>query len=526
VRSLVRVTRIDKPEAMLVAPEQAFFLRENLKLRLLNARLALLSRQFDIAQSDLRDAQSALDRYFDRSSRRVVLATELVRQVAGAGAPGQRAAARRHAGGHCRRRGRALSAAAADAAGAMRSIIWLVLLFVVAVVAATTLGSNDGLVTIYWAGWRTDLSLNLFVLLLLGACLLLFSAAQAIRSLLTLPERASEWRALRRERAAQAALREALPSTLAPAMAVPTRPRSGRWRMQRDSPVLQADGEFSVLARCWPPAACTACRTASGATRPAPGCSKSGRSGEHGVDDAARLLAPNGRWKTAMHRARWRCWPLPPAWRAARRPAPEAAGQPHGAPAAGSAAHGAPAGQAPGVFAAGGAGLLRSLAGETLDARTTCSSCSACGASSNPPTGVTRRWRRAPRCARCSWTRPTTRACGCAPSGTAWSNCARRPRAVALALLDARAGIGVDWLPRLECRAGLRPRSAVVAAVGMVYAERQLWGKARRLLEQAAAARPARACAAAPPGVQAGALAREEGDETAPRCERAAAALD
>ena len=36
---------------MLIAPEQAFFLRENLKLRLLNARLALLSRQFDTAQS-------------------------------------------------------------------------------------------------------------------------------------------------------------------------------------------------------------------------------------------------------------------------------------------------------------------------------------------------------------------------------------------------------------------------------------------------------------------------------------------
>jgi uroporphyrin-3 C-methyltransferase len=80
-RSLVRVTRIDMPEAMLVAPEQAFFLRENLKLRLLNARLALLSRQFDIAQSDLRDAQSALDRYFDRSSRRVSSALESVRQI-------------------------------------------------------------------------------------------------------------------------------------------------------------------------------------------------------------------------------------------------------------------------------------------------------------------------------------------------------------------------------------------------------------------------------------------------------------
>ncbi|TCP01898.1 uroporphyrin-3 C-methyltransferase [Rubrivivax gelatinosus] len=81
VRSLVRVTRIEHPEAMLVAPEQAWFLRENLKLRLLNARLALLSRQFDTAQSDLRDALASLDRYFDPQSRRVASAIELVRQV-------------------------------------------------------------------------------------------------------------------------------------------------------------------------------------------------------------------------------------------------------------------------------------------------------------------------------------------------------------------------------------------------------------------------------------------------------------
>ena len=83
VRSLVRVTRIDHPEAALVAPEQAWFLRENLKLRLLNARLALLSRQFDTAQADLRDAVASLDRYFDRSARRVVLTSDLLRQVAG-----------------------------------------------------------------------------------------------------------------------------------------------------------------------------------------------------------------------------------------------------------------------------------------------------------------------------------------------------------------------------------------------------------------------------------------------------------
>jgi uroporphyrin-3 C-methyltransferase len=81
VRGLVRVTPIDQPEAMLIAPDQAFFLRENLKLRLLNARLALLSRQFDTAQSDLREAASALERYFDRNARRTANALDLVRQV-------------------------------------------------------------------------------------------------------------------------------------------------------------------------------------------------------------------------------------------------------------------------------------------------------------------------------------------------------------------------------------------------------------------------------------------------------------
>jgi uroporphyrin-3 C-methyltransferase len=82
VRALVRVTRIDHPEAALVAPEQAYFLRENLKLRLLNARLALMSRQFDVARSDLIDAQAVLERFFDTSSRRVGVAVELVRQAA------------------------------------------------------------------------------------------------------------------------------------------------------------------------------------------------------------------------------------------------------------------------------------------------------------------------------------------------------------------------------------------------------------------------------------------------------------
>lgn len=81
LRSLVRVTRVEHADAALIAPDQQFFVRENLKLRLLNARLALLARHYDSAQADLREATATLDRYFDRSSRRVLAAGELIRQV-------------------------------------------------------------------------------------------------------------------------------------------------------------------------------------------------------------------------------------------------------------------------------------------------------------------------------------------------------------------------------------------------------------------------------------------------------------
>ncbi|AOG22342.1 uroporphyrinogen-III C-methyltransferase [Acidovorax sp. RAC01] len=69
-RGLVRVSRIDQPEAILLAPEQAFFLRENLKLKLLNARLGVLARQYDSARADLTAATAALNKYFDPASRR------------------------------------------------------------------------------------------------------------------------------------------------------------------------------------------------------------------------------------------------------------------------------------------------------------------------------------------------------------------------------------------------------------------------------------------------------------------------
>ncbi len=81
-RELLRVSRVDRPEAMLLAPEQSFFLRENLKLRLLNARLAVLSRQFDIAQTDLQAALATVDVYFERTARKTGLLAELLRSVA------------------------------------------------------------------------------------------------------------------------------------------------------------------------------------------------------------------------------------------------------------------------------------------------------------------------------------------------------------------------------------------------------------------------------------------------------------
>ncbi|MBC7444243.1 MAG: uroporphyrinogen-III C-methyltransferase, partial [Polaromonas sp.] len=82
-RQLLRVSRIDQPEAALLAPEQAFFLRENLKLRLLNARLALLSRQTDAARGDLLNASTWLGRYFDPAARKTQAALQLLAQVQG-----------------------------------------------------------------------------------------------------------------------------------------------------------------------------------------------------------------------------------------------------------------------------------------------------------------------------------------------------------------------------------------------------------------------------------------------------------
>lgn len=81
IRDLVRVRVVSSPEALLLSPGEAFFARENLKLRLLNARIALLSRNDAAFRSDLIEADRALVRYFDTRARQTKAGREQIRQL-------------------------------------------------------------------------------------------------------------------------------------------------------------------------------------------------------------------------------------------------------------------------------------------------------------------------------------------------------------------------------------------------------------------------------------------------------------
>jgi uroporphyrin-3 C-methyltransferase/uroporphyrinogen III methyltransferase/synthase len=81
VRQLIRVRNVDTPDALMLSPTQSYFLRENLKLRLLNARMALLSRNETAFRADLIAAQEALVKYFDTRARATQTVQALLRQV-------------------------------------------------------------------------------------------------------------------------------------------------------------------------------------------------------------------------------------------------------------------------------------------------------------------------------------------------------------------------------------------------------------------------------------------------------------
>jgi len=78
---LVRVSRIDHPEAALLAPEQSYLLRENIKLKLLNARLGLLGRQLDTSRADIQITRELVQRFFDDSSPAVRMALQTLTQL-------------------------------------------------------------------------------------------------------------------------------------------------------------------------------------------------------------------------------------------------------------------------------------------------------------------------------------------------------------------------------------------------------------------------------------------------------------
>ena len=81
VRQLVRIENLDRPEAPLLAPQQQFFLRENLKLRLLSARFSLLFRDQQNFRGDLNAADGWLRRYFDTRSAPVASLQTLLKQM-------------------------------------------------------------------------------------------------------------------------------------------------------------------------------------------------------------------------------------------------------------------------------------------------------------------------------------------------------------------------------------------------------------------------------------------------------------
>ncbi|MEO8058370.1 MAG: heme biosynthesis HemY N-terminal domain-containing protein [Burkholderiales bacterium] len=414
----------------------------------------------------------------------------------------------------------------------MRATIWFVLLFVVAVVAASTLGTNDGLVALYWRGWRFDISLNLFLLLLFGTCFLLVSAIQALNSLIGLPQRAREWRVARRDRSAQAALRDALAQYFGGRYSRAQKAAQRALTIQAGTPELAQDNEFTVLGHLL--AAGSAHRLQDRASR------------DEELHRALRLSRRSLSARSAEEGARL----LAAEWALDDRDAPRAmellAELPVGVARRTHALRlklqATRLGRQPqdalktarllakhqGFSKIAAQGLLRSLAFESL-------------ATAHDADQLRRIWlqfdavdRRDPFVA----ARAAGRAAelGAVDDARGWlrpfwerlSELATDERsAVAQALATAMQGLGPEWLPRLEAAAQAYPREGALAlALGCALTERQLWGKARLALEQAAADAGLPAAARRKAWLALARLAQQEGDALrVARCFEAAARL-
>jgi uroporphyrin-III C-methyltransferase len=83
VSQLIRVRNVESSDALLLSPTQAYYARENLKLRLLNARLALLSRNESAFRSDMIGAQDSIVKYFDTRAKQTQTTQGLLKQIQG-----------------------------------------------------------------------------------------------------------------------------------------------------------------------------------------------------------------------------------------------------------------------------------------------------------------------------------------------------------------------------------------------------------------------------------------------------------
>jgi uroporphyrin-3 C-methyltransferase len=81
IKGLVRITRIDQPEASLLTPSQSYFLKENLKLRTLNAKLSLLAHQMSSFKADLDECDKELNKYFDMQSKQGQSVSALLKEI-------------------------------------------------------------------------------------------------------------------------------------------------------------------------------------------------------------------------------------------------------------------------------------------------------------------------------------------------------------------------------------------------------------------------------------------------------------
>lgn len=130
----------------------------------------------------------------------------------------------------------------------MRLVIWFLLLFGAATVVALTLGANQGVVSVYWPGWRLDVSLNLFLITTVLGVAAFYSLLRSFAGLADLPRRARRWRISQRDLSAQAALREALAQLIAGRYTRAHRAAQRAVNIQKNTPELVPDVEFNALA--------------------------------------------------------------------------------------------------------------------------------------------------------------------------------------------------------------------------------------------------------------------------------------